>query len=561
VIEIKRDAVPKVVLNNLYKNTQMQTSFSVNNVALVNGRPMILNLKDLIHHFVDHRHEVVIRRTKYDLREAEARAHILEGLIIALDNLDAVIKLIRESRDGETARTGLMTNFGLSEIQAKAILDMRLQRLTGLEMDKIRQEYADILKKIEYLKQILADEGLRMQIIKDELAEVARKFGDDRRTQIVLSADEFKVEDMIANEDVVITISHAGYIKRTPLKGYRSQKRGGVGAKGAGTRDEDFLEHLFVASTHNYLLFFTQKGKCYWLKAYEVPEGTRTTKGRAIQNLLQIDPEDNVLAYLNVKSLEDPKELEGKSVVMVTEQGTIKRTMLEEFSRPRSAGIIAIGINDGDRLLSVSLADEQSEVVLATRYGYAIRFHVDAVRAMGRGAAGVRGVSLQGPDDQVVGMVVVRHSHTQLLTVSERGFGKRSQLGDYRITNRGGKGVKTLSVTPKTGVLVGIVEVNDNDGLMILTHGGLAIRTPVTDIREAGRATQGVTLIKLRSDDRIAGITRLKDAGSEGIEEEEDGVDGVEGLTNTPIDAPTNTPDAAAEGETEGEAANDQASE
>jgi DNA gyrase subunit A len=522
VIEIKRDAIPKVVLNNLYKQTALQTSFSVNNVALVKGRPRILNLKDMIHYYVEHRHEVVVRRTEYDLEQARQRAHILEGLIIALDNLDAVIKLIRSSANADVAREGLMKNFELSEIQAKAILDMRLQRLTSLEIAKVKNEYEELMKKIDWLQQVLAKEELRMNIIKDELNEIATKYGDKRRTQIVHNAEEFSIEDMIANEDVVITISHQGYIKRTPLKGYRRQNRGGVGSKGSGTKEEDFVEHLYIASTHNYLLFFTEKGKCYWIKVYEIPEGSRSSKGRAIQNLIQIERDDKVLAYLNVQDLNNQEFLQNNSIIMVTAQGTVKKTLMEAYSRPRSNGIIAININEGDRLLTAQLLDNNSEVVLATRMGYAIRFPADLVRDMGRNAAGVRGVRLQGPKDEVVGMVVVRNPQTQLLVLSENGFGKRSQLEDYRITNRGGKGVKTMNITDKTGALIGIAEVNDTDDLMIITVAGIAIRMPVESIRQAGRATQGVRLIRLRDADSIAAMTKLAERDDDEALEEDD---------------------------------------
>ncbi|MBX3102177.1 MAG: DNA gyrase subunit A [Bacteroidetes bacterium] len=522
VIEIKRDAVPKVVLNHLYKMTAMQTSFSVNNVALVKGRPEILNLKDMIYHYVEHRHEVVIRRTQFDLEQARQRAHILEGLIIALDNLDAVIKLIRSSANADVAREGLMREFKLSEIQAKAILDMRLQRLTSLEIAKVRNEYEEIMKKIAWLEEVLAKEELRMNIIKDELREMSAKYGDERRTQIVHSAEDFSVEDMIAVEDVVITVSHQGYIKRTPLKGYRRQNRGGVGSKGAGTKEEDFVEHLFIASTHNYLLFFTEKGKCYWLKAYEIPEGGRATKGRAIQNLIQIERDDKIKAFINVQNLNDSEFLNKNSILMVTAQGTVKRTLMEAYSRPRANGIIAININEGDRLINASLLDDSCEVVVATKYGAAIRFPASTVRDMGRNASGVRGVRLQASDDEVVGMVVVKQPNTQLLVLSANGFGKRSSLEDYRITNRGGKGVKTISITPKTGNLIGIAEVNDTNDLMIITTEGIAIRMPVESIRQAGRATQGVRLIRLRDGDAIAAMAKLAEQENNDLPEEGD---------------------------------------
>jgi DNA gyrase subunit A len=528
VIEVKRDAVPKVVLNNLYKHTAMQTSFSVNNVALVKGRPEMLNLKDMIVHFVDHRHEVVIRRTEFDLEQALQRAHILEGLIIAQDNIDEVIKIIRGSSNQDVAREGLMARFGLSEIQAKAIVDMRLGRLTSLEVAKLRNEYEELMKRIEWLRAVLANESMRMDIIKDELREMSAKYGDERRTQIVHSAEDFSVEDMIAAEDVVITVSHQGYIKRTPLKGYRRQNRGGVGSKGAGTKEEDFVEHLFIASTHNYLLFFTEKGKCYWLKAYEIPEGGRATKGRAIQNLIQIERDDKIMAFINVQNLNDPAFLSSNSILMVTAQGTVKRTLMEAYSRPRANGIIAININEGDRLINAALLDDSCEVVIATKYGAAIRFPANTVRDMGRNASGVRGVRLQGADDAVVGMVVVKQTNTQLLVLSANGFGKRSSLEDYRITNRGGKGVKTISITPKTGSLIGIAEVNDTNDLMIITTEGIAIRMPVESIRQAGRATQGVRLIRLREGDAIAAMAKLAEQENtdlpedEGIEDGED---------------------------------------
>lgn len=515
VVDVKRDAVPKVVLNNLYKHTQLQVNFNVNNVALVKGRPQLLNLKQLIRHYVDHRHEVVTRRTQYELEQAEHRAHILEGLIKALDNLDAVIKLIRASKTPDEAKAGLMGDFELSEIQAKAILEMRLQRLTNLEVTKIRNEYQELLKRIEELKGILADVTKRMGIISDELAEVARKYGDDRRSQIVQSADEFRIEDMIANEDVVITISHAGYIKRTPLKGYRRQNRGGTGAKGASTREEDFLEHLFIASTHNYMLFFTEQGQCYWSKVFELPEGTRSTKGRAIQNLIQIAPNDNVLTFINVENLTDDAFLESHYVLMVTRQGTVKKTPLSDYSRPRANGIIAIKINEGDRLLSANLVTDDSEIILGTRYGNAIRFKATDIRAMGRNSAGVRGVKLAGKDDEVIGSVVVNRQNAEILTISENGYGKKTPVIDYRLQTRGGKGIKTINITPKTGDLVGIVEVNENEDLMILTTKGLAIRMAVAPIPTTGRATQGVRLIRLKGEDQIASVIKLAEAGPE----------------------------------------------
>jgi DNA gyrase subunit A len=500
-------------------------------VALVKGRPKTLNLKDMIVHYVDHRHEIVVRRTQYELEQAEARAHILEGLIIALDNLDAVIALIRSSKDAETARTGLMTQFGLTEIQSKAILDMRLQRLTGLESDKIRAEYKEVLAKIDYYKKVLSDEGLRMEIITNELNEVARKFGDDRRTQVVLSAEEFKVEDMIPNEEVVITVSRAGYIKRTQLKEYRAQKRGGKGHLGAGTREEDFVEQLFMANTHNYMMFFTEKGKCYWLRVYEIPEGNRTTKGRAIQNLIQIESDDKVLATINVTTLEDPDFLNKHYILMCTVNGIIKKTSLEEFSRPRSNGIIAINIQENDKLLSAALADDDCEVLFATWEGLANRFKLSDVRPIGRAAMGVRGINLGLVNEstpleyrnRVVGMLVVKDPNTQVLTLSEKGIGKRSPVSEYRLTSRGSKGVKTIQVTPKTGNLVAVIEVQEDDQLMVITRDGITIRTPIKDIREAGRATQGVKIINLKANDSIAAITKIAERDDD---EELEGAEG-----------------------------------
>lgn len=507
VIEVKKEADANVLLNQLYKNTALQTTFGVNNVALVKGRPMTLNLKDLIVHYVEHRHEVVVRRTQYDLEQAQQRAHILEGLIIALDNLDAVIALIRAASTPEVAKAGLISQFNLSEIQAKAILDMRLQRLTSLEINKIREEYNEILKKIAYYKEVLANQSLRMSIIKDELLEMSQLYGDERRTQIVYSAEDFSIEDMIANEDVVVTITHEGYIKRTAINNYKRQTRGGVGAKGTTTKEEDFVEHLFIASTHNYLLFFTQKGKCYWLKAFEIPEGTKNSKGRSIRNLIQIDNDDKIKAFINIANLEDKQFVENHFVVMVTKNGTIKKTRVEEYSRPRSAGIIAINIEEGDELIDAQLTDGSHDILIATHEGMAIRFHEDKVRDMGRSATGVKGIELE-TDDFVIGMVVIKHPDTQLLVVSEKGFGKRSKIDEYRITNRGGKGIKTLNITPKTGKLIAIKSVLDTDDLMIITKQNNMIRTSVASIREAGRNTQGVILIRLKEDDEIAAVAK-----------------------------------------------------
>lgn len=522
VFEIKKDAMASVVLNQLYKHSALQTSFGVNNVALVKGRPMMLNLKDMILHFVEHRHEVVVRRTQFELDEALKRAHILEGLIIALDNLDAVINLIRNSKNPELAREGLISQFGLSEIQAKAILDMRLQRLTGLEMDKIRDEYQELLKKIEHYNEILSNEDLRMSIIKNELIEIKEKYGDDRRTKIEYSGEDFSMEDMIADDEVIISISHEGYIKRTPSHEYRTQSRGGVGAKGAGTKESDFVEHVFVATNHNYLLFFTEMGRCFWKRVYELPEGSKATKGRAIQNLIQIPKEDKIKAFMNVTSLTDKEYLEGHSVVMITRKGTIKKTSLEAYSRPRQNGINAINIVEGDELIEAKLTNGNSEILIGIRSGRAIRFPENTVRDMGRNATGVRAISLDKDNDAVVGMVIVNDAeNTDILVVSEHGFGKRSAVSEYRVTNRGGKGVKTIQITEKTGALIAIREVSDTDDLMIMTREGITIRMPVEEIRAAGRATQGVRLIRLRDSDSIASITRIaerevQEEGSEG---------------------------------------------
>ncbi len=510
VYELKKDANANVVLNNLYKQTTLQSAFSVNNVTLVNGRPMTLHLKDLIKYFVDHRHEVVVRRTEFDLREAEKRAHILEGYLIALDHLDEVIKLIRNSRDPDTAKDGLMKNFDLSEIQAKAILDMRLQRLTGLEREKIIQEHKEVKKLIKELKEILADVNLRMQIIKKELIEIKERYGDARRTQIVQEEGALVEEDIIPDEEMVITISHQGYIKRTQLKDYKIQGRGGIGSKGAASKEDDFTEHLFIASNHNYLLIFTENGKVYWLKVYGIPEGAKTAKGRALQNLIAIEKDDKVRAVINVKTLDDEKYITTNYVIMCTEKGIIKKTSLEAYSRPRQTGINAITVHDGDRLINVSLTNGKNEVVMALKYGRAIRFNEEQVRSMGRTAAGVKGATLADENDKVVGMVCINNKNSQLLVVSEKGYGKRSELDDYRITSRGGKGVKTINVTEKTGFLVGILEVTDNDDLMIINKSGITIRTPISELRVMGRAAQGVRLIKLNEDDAISSIAKIE---------------------------------------------------
>jgi len=510
VYDLKRDAVPNIVLNNLFKYTQLQSSFGVNNVALVKGRPMTLNLKDLIKYFVDHRHEVVTRRTKFELAEAERRAHILEGYLIALDNLDEVINLIRSSKDPDTAKEGLISRFGLSEIQAKAILEMRLQRLTGLERDKIQQEYKEVRELIDRLNAILASEPMRMQIIKDELTEIKDRYGDERRTEVVHHDDDFTVEDMIPNEEMVITISNQGYIKRTLLSEYRTQGRGGVGSKGVTTKEDDFTEHLFIAQAHNYLLIFTDQGQVYWKKAYEIPEGNKTSKGRAIQNLINIVPGDVVRAIINVKTLTDDDYINNTFVILCTEKGIIKKTSLEAYSRPRQGGITAITIHDGDRLLNASVTNGNDHIVIAKSEGKAVHFHESDVRPMGRTAAGVRGVTLESESDKVIGMVCINREDANLLVVSENGYGKRSNMDDYRITKRGGKGVKTLNITEKTGKLVAIKQVIDEDELMIINRSGITIRIKVSELRVMGRATQGVRLIKLNDDDRISSVEKIQ---------------------------------------------------
>ena len=514
VYELKRDIITNVVLNKLYQMTPLQSSFNVNNIALVKGRPMTLNLKDMIVHFVDHRHNVIIRRTKYELAEAEKKAHILEGLLIALDHLDEVISLIRASKTPDEAKTGLITNFNLSEIQAKAILDLRLQRLTGLERDKIKEEYAELVELIGHLKRILENEPMRMDIIKKELSEIKEKYGDESRTQIVYSAADFKIEDTIPDENVVITISHLGYIKRTPLTEYRRQNRGGRGVKGSDVRDEDFLEHLFVATNHNYLLFFTEKGKCYWLRVYEIPEGGKVSKGRAIQNLISIDREDKVRAYINVKDLKDENYINNNYIILATRRGTIKKTSLEAYSRPRLNGINAITINEGDQLIEARLTQGIDEVMIALKSGRAIRFNEKTVRPMGRNAAGVRGIRLAGPEDEVIGMICLPlDKPCEVLVVSEKGYGKRSKIDDYRITNRGGKGVKTINITQKTGVLIAIKNVTDNDDLMIINRSGIIIRLGIANLRIMGRATQGVRLIKINEGDSIAAVAKVEVEG------------------------------------------------
>ena len=517
VYEIKRDAVSNVVLNNLYQYTALQSSFSVNNIALVKGRPMMLNLKDMIHYFVEHRHEVVIRRTKYELKEAEKRAHILEGLLIALDHIDEVIALIRSSKTVDDARTGLMEKFGLSDLQARAIVDMRLRSLVGLERDKIKNEYDELLKLIAYLKTILEDESLRMQIIKDELVEIRSKYEDERRSQIVYSAADMKMEDIIPDDDVLITISHLGYIKRTLLSEFRTQNRGGRGSKGSDIRDDDFVEYLFIASNHNYLLFFTEKGKCFWLRVFEIPEGSKVSKGRAIQNMINIPQDDKVRAFIKVKDLTDVEYLKNNYIIMCTNKGTIKKTSLEAYSRPRQNGINAITIREDERLLEAKLTDGKNEILMALKCGKAIRFNEAKVRPMGRNASGVRGVTLGSKDDEVVGMICLEEDIYDILVVSENGYGKRSKLEDYRITNRGGKGVKTINITEKTGALIAIKCVLDTDDLMIINKSGVIIRLAVAGLRVMGRATQGVKLINLRDNDSIAAVTFVEKEDEEEI--------------------------------------------
>lgn len=509
VYDIKRDANANVVLNNLFKYTALQTSFSVNNIALVKGRPQLLNLKDMIHEFVEHRHDVIIRRTRYELAEAEKRAHILEGYLIALDHLDEVIRLIRNSETPEDARVGLMDKFGLSDLQARAILDMTLRRLTGLERDKIKEEYAELMKTIDYLKSVLEDESLRMKIIKDELIEIKERYGDERRSQIVHSAEDMRMEDFIDDEEIVITISHNSYVKRTPLSEYKRQGRGGRGSIGTNTREEDFTEHIITASAHNYMLLFTEAGRCFWLRAFEIPEGSRTSRGRALQNIINVPKEEKIKAYILVKNLKDQEYLENNFIIMCTKKGTIKKTSLEAYSRPRANGINAININEGDQLIEACLTTGSSEIVMALRSGRAIRFNESTVRPMGRTATGVRGITLASETDEVIGMISVNDSETTVLVVSEKGYGKRTDIEDYRVTNRGGKGVKTINVTEKTGELVAIKGVTDAEDLMIINKSGIVIRIAVEELRVMGRATQGVRLINLKDNDEIASITKV----------------------------------------------------
>ena len=525
VYELKRDAVPNVVLNTLYKYTQLQSSFSVNNIALVNGRPQMLNVKDLIHYFVEHRHDVVTRRTQFELRKAEERAHILEGLIIASDNIDEVIALIRSSKDGDEARGKLIERFSLSDIQARAIVEMRLRQLTGLEQDKLRAEYEEIMKLIQRLRDLLANKELRMELIKEELIEIRDKYGDARRSLIEYSGGDVSIEDLIADENVVITISHAGYIKRTNLTEYKTQNRGGVGQKSAGTRDQDFLEHMYVATNHQYMMFFTQKGKCFWMRVYEIPEGSKTAKGRALQNLINIESDDKVKAFICTQDLKDKEYTTSHNLIMVTKKGQVKKTSLDKYSKPRVNGVAAITIKEGDELLGARLTNGESQIILAVKSGKLVRFEETKTRPMGRTASGVRGITLKDETDEVIGMVTVNDMESEILVVAENGYGKRSSLDEYRITNRGGKGVKTLNITEKTGKLISINSVTDADDLMIINKSGLTIRMAVEDLRVMGRATQGVKLINIKGNDSIAAVTKvMKDDVSEPLLDEDGNV-------------------------------------
>lgn len=532
VIDLKKDAIANVVLNTLLKHTALQTSFGVNNIALVGGRPRLLNLKDLIRLFVEHRHDVIVRRTQFELKQAEDRAHILEGLIIASDHIDEVIRIIRASKTPEEAKNNLIERFSLTEIQARAIVEMRLRQLTGLEQDKLRAEYDDIMKLIEHLKDILASLELRMQIIKDELIQVKAQYSDERKTDIVYASEEFNPEDFYADEEMVITISHMGYIKRTPLSEYKVQNRGGVGSKGSATRDEDFLEHMIMATMHNTMLFFTEKGKCFWLKVWEIPEGSKQSKGRAIQNLLNIEPDDKVKAYINTLDLRDNDYINSNYIVLCSKQGIVKKTTLEAYSRPRANGVNAITIKDGDQLLDAKMTNGESDIMIAIKSGKAIRFPEEKVRPMGRTASGVKGITLVNEGDEVIGMICVESGKSDVLVVSENGYGKRSSVEDYRITNRGGKGVKTINMTDKTGNLIALLDVTDEDNLMIINKSGLTIRLDVSTLRVMGRNTQGVRLINLRNDDAIAAVAKvsaskeeenLPEEGREGAEASEAG--------------------------------------
>ena len=520
VYDLKRDCIPNIVLNKLFKFTSLQSSFSVNNIALVGGRPRLLNLKELIKYFVEHRHDVLVRKTKFELNQAEKRAHILEGLLIALNNLDAIIKLIRSSRTPEDARNGLISNFDLSEVQAKAILDLRLQKLTGLEMDKIKDEHAEIMKKIESLKEILSNEDLRYSLLVDDLQEVKEKFGDERRSNIEFSSSEVSIEDMIPNDEVLITISHLGYIKRTTLSEYKSQGRGGVGSKGATTRDEDFVEEMVMANNHDYMLFFTQQGRCFWLKVYEIPEGSKVSKGRAIQNIINLPKEDKVMAYINTKDLKDEEYINSHYIMMCTKKGVVKKTSLEAYSRPRTNGINAITIREGDQLLEAKMTTGNSHVMMAVKSGKAIHFEEEKVRSMGRTASGVRGIRLADENDEVVGMICIEDQESTVLVVAENGYGKRSAVEDYRITNRGGKGVKTINVTEKTGKLIALKNVTDQEDLMVINKSGITIRIGVDTLRVMGRATQGVKLIRLRDEDSIASVAKVSKFESDDLEDD-----------------------------------------
>jgi DNA gyrase subunit A len=550
VYELKRDAVPNVVLNTLYKYTQLQSSFSVNNIALVKGRPQMLNLKDLIYHFVEHRHDVVVRRAQFDLRKAEERAHILEGLIIASDNIDEVIALIRSSKDGDEARGKLIERFNLSDIQARAIVEMRLRQLTGLEQDKLRAEYEEIMKLIEHLRALLASKELRMELIKEELAEIRDKYGDERRSVIEYAGGDVSIEDLIADEQVVVTISHAGYIKRTSLSEYKTQNRGGVGQKSAATRDQDFLEHLFVATNHQYLMFFTQKGKCFWMRVYEIPEGTKASKGRAIQNIVNIESDDKVKAFICTQDLKNEEYINSHYVIMVTKQGQVKKTSLEQYSRPRQNGINAITIKEDDELIGAKLTTGNSQVLVAVKSGKLVRFEEEKTRPMGRTASGVRGITLADEKDEVIGMVSIDKDHvadSQILVVTENGYGKRTKVVDedgedvYRITNRGGKGVKTLNITEKTGQLISINDVTDEDDLMIINKSGLTIRMKVSDLRVMGRATQGVRLINIKGSDSIAAVTKVLREDEDEIIEDETQDNTESNDTGTDVDSDTET--------------------
>jgi DNA gyrase subunit A len=545
VYELRRDAISNVVLNNLFKYSALQTSFSINNVVLVKGRPQTLNLKDLIVHFVDHRHDVVVRRTKYELAQAEKRAHILQGLLIAIDHLDEVIRIIRESESPDIARDELMGKFTLTEIQARAILDMRLRTLTGLERDKIKAEYDELLKTIANLQEILNNEDLRFKVIREELTEIRDKYGDERRTDIVYAGDDLRIEDMIADENVVITISHLGYMKRTNLAEYRSQNRGGRGSKGTATREEDFVEHMFIASTHNYILLFTEKGQVYWIRAYEVPEGNKQSKGRAIQNLISIAPDDKVKAFINIKNLGDEEYIKNNFIILCTREGIIKKTSVEAYSRPRANGINAITIREGDMLLEAALTNGKNEIMLATKLGKVCRFNEEKVRPMGRNASGVIGIDLndeEGGNNEVVGMICLDSMEANVLVVSEKGYGKRSDIEEYRVTNRGGKGVKTINITEKTGNLVAIKSVTDANDLMIITRNGITIRLNVADLRLMGRATQGVRLINIQENDDIAAVTKVDHDEDEALVKAAEGTV-IEGVSESGGSEASETPE------------------